>query len=151
MDWLLPPPNLPTLQPGETLYRWAGYVHARNAVLDPRELSRRLYDAPYAALLHDFPAHLDGLNIRLAGAVGNPGDLALSRTLLGHFLPPLAPQVAAELLSRTRVSAYSTIKFKLGIPASRIGGNHPLKACCSCISEDEVGTRCDGADAWRFP
>jgi transposase len=139
MDWLLPPPNLPTLQPGETLYSWAGYVYAKNAVLDPRELSRRLYGAPYAALLHDFPAHLDGLDIRLAGALGNPRDLALSRTLLGYFLPPLASQVAAELLSRTRVSAYSTIKFKLGIPASRVGGNHPLKACCSCISEDEVG------------
>ena len=138
MDWLLPPPNLPILQPGETLYSWSGYVHARNAVLDPRELSRRLFGAPYAALLHDFPAHLDGLDVRLAGALGSPRDLALSRTLLGYFLPPLAPLVAADVLSRTRVSAYSTIKFKLGIPASRVGGSHPLKACCSCISEDEL-------------
>jgi transposase len=138
MDWLLPPPNLPSLQPGETLYSWSGFVHARNAVLDPRELSRRLFGAPYAALLHDFPAHLDGFDVRLAGALGSPRDLALSRTLLGYFLPSLAPQVAADVLSRTRVSAYSTIKFKLGIPASRVGGSHPLKACCSCISEDEV-------------
>ncbi len=88
-----------------------------------------MFGAPYAALLHDFPAHLDGFDVRLAGALGSPRDLALSRTLLGYFLPSLAPQVAADVLSRTRVSAYSTIKFKLGITASRVGGSHPLKAC----------------------
>ncbi len=138
MDLLPSLPNLPALLPGETLYSWAGYAHARNAVLDPRELSRRLYGAPYAALLHDFPAHLDVLDARLDGALGSPRDLALRRTLLGYFLPPLIEQSAAVLLSRTRTSAYSTIKFKLGIPASRVGGSHPLKACCSCIAADEA-------------
>jgi len=135
--WPPPLPNLPTLFPDETLYSWAGFAHARNGVADVREFSRRLYGSPYTALLHDFPANLNTLDTKLDGSLGSPRTLALRHTLLGYFLPALPSDSAEAILRRTLAGAYSDIKFKLGIPASRVGGYHPLKACSACMEEDE--------------
>ena len=136
MTWPPPLPNLPKLLPGETLYSWSGFVHAENAVADCREMSRRLYGAPYSALLHDFPANLERLDRNLGGRLGPSRTLALRHTLLGYFLPAVSSLLAETILSRTLVGAYSDIKLKLGIPASRVGGAHPLKCCSACMEED---------------
>jgi hypothetical protein len=137
LGWPPPLPNLPTLFPDETLYSWAGFAHARNGVADVRETSRRLYGSPYSALLHDFPANLNMLDANLDGCLGSPRTLALRHTLLGYFLPASPCDSDDEILRRTLTGAYSDIKFKLGIPASRVGGYHPLKACRTCMEEDE--------------
>jgi hypothetical protein len=135
LDW--PLPNLPTLFSDETLYSWAGFAYARNGVADVREFSRRLYGSPYTALLHDFPANLNELDANLHGSLGPPRTLALRHTLLGYFLPAHLSESAEAILRRTLTGAYSDLKFKLGIPASRVGGYHPLKACSVCMEADE--------------
>ena len=137
LGWPPPLPNLPTLFPDETLYSWAGFAYARNGVADVREFSRRLYGSPYTALLHDFPANLNTLDANLDGSLGSPRTLALRHTLLGYFLPAAPSDSAEAILRRTLTGAYSDIKFKLGIPASRVGGYHPLKACRTCMEKDE--------------
>ena len=129
-------PNLRSILPGETLYSWAGYVHASNASADVRETSLGLYGTRYSALLHDFPAHVLALDRRLEGSLGDPRVLALQHTLLGYFTACLPKDEAEAILRATLSGSCSNIKTKLGIAASRVGGYHPLKACPKCISLD---------------
>lgn len=145
MTWLLPL-NLPSLLPGETLYSWNGFVHARNGIPDSRETSRRLTGSSSSALLHDFPARLAHLDEALEGALGPIRELALRHTLLGYFLPAIPSGDSEEILGRTLHGTYSDIKFKLGLPASKVGCYHPLKACFACIEEDE---RTHGRAYWH--
>ena len=128
--------NLPSLLPGETLYSWAGSVHAWNPSSDVRETSLGLYGTRHAALLHDFPTHVLELDRRMEGALGEPQTLALQRTLLGYFTACIPKAMAESILRSTLAGSCSDIKTKLGIPASRVGGYHPLKACVECIGKD---------------
>jgi Tn7-like transposition protein D/TniQ len=136
MDWL-PPPNLPILLGDETLYSWAGAVHAQNASADVRQTSHQLFGKPFAALLHDFPSHLSNLDEAVGGALGPTIELALRHTLLGYFLPTIPATFSSTILNKVCSGSYSTLKFKLGIAASQVGGYHPLKACRLCLEEDE--------------
>lgn len=138
MTWPPPLPNLPVLYKNETLYSWAGFVHAWNSNTDVRNTSRQLYGVPYAAQLHDFPSHLKVLDERLQHQLGSPRDLALGHTLLGYFLPNQEPTAAANILAAVYSASLSQMKFKLGIPASRVGGRHPLKGCQRCFDKDEA-------------
>ncbi len=138
MSWPPPLPNLPVLHPNETLYSWAGVVHAWNSNPDVRDTSRQLYGAPYAALLHDFPSRLNALDERLEHCLGSPRHLALCHTLLGYYLPIQDKPVASDILASVCTGSLSQLKYKLGITASRIGGHHPLKGCFRCFDEDET-------------
>jgi hypothetical protein len=99
-----------------------------------RETSRPLFGAP-RRLLHYFPSHLNAPVELTQRVLGSPCDLALQHTLLGYFLPTLSQEVATDILMSVQAGAESHLKFKLGIPASRVGGHHPLKGCARCFDE----------------
>lgn len=128
--------NLPCLLPNQTLYSWCGLVHAWNG-LSPVETSLRLFGSKHAALIHDFPSHLAGLQRSTRGCLGLTRTLALEHTLLGYFLPLAGTELVSTILSRTFHDAMPELKMVLGITASRIGGRHPLKGCTTCFQEDE--------------
>lgn len=140
------PPNSPVLYTDETLYSWAGTVHQMNPTPSALETSRRLYGAPYAALMHDFPSHLGELDRRMSGALGKPAALAARHTLLGYFLPAREASACAQIVSAVEVGALSSLKFRLGIAASRVGGHHPLKGCQRCFDAQEARV---GRAYWR--
>ena len=134
--------NLPILQPDETLYSWAGAVHLSNPTPDVRETSRRLYGAPFAALLHDFPSHLGALAENVGDKFGSSSTLALGHTLLGYFLSVRPHEFTTRILQATMDGGVGSLKFQLGIAASRVGGHHPLKGCPICFSRQiEEGGR----------
>lgn len=142
----LPPPNLPILLPDQLLYDWCGRVHHWNGNTAATDTSRQLFGAPYAALQHDFPAHLGELAARTDGRLAPISDLALRHTLLGYYLPFLSGELARELLKGAIHGAMPHIKLQLGLPASRLGADHPLKGCDDCFAEDEAG---DNPVHWR--
>jgi hypothetical protein len=139
-------PNSPVLNLDETLYSWAGAVHQMNPTPSALETSLRLYGAPYAALMHDFPSHLGELDRRFGGALGKPAALAARHTLLGYFLTAREDSVCAQIVSAVEVGALSSLKFRLGIAASRVGGHHPLKVCQRCFDAQEAR---GGRAYWR--
>jgi len=143
---LLRIPNLPTLFADETLYSWAGSVHLLNPTPDVLETSRRLYSAPYAALMHDFPSHLDALCRNVDGTLGEPTALALRHTLLGYFLTARPRYESDRILRAVESGPVSSLKFWLGIAASRVGGRHPLKGCPHCFDEQRAKL---GRAYWR--
>jgi hypothetical protein len=128
--------NLPLLKADETLYSWCGTVHSCNGNTNVLDTSRQLFGVPYAALLHDFPSHLATFDQRTLSQVGAPEDIALRHTLLGYYLPLISLDRAQQILSAIQIGGISHLKMSLGIPASRVGAAHPLKACEKCRAED---------------
>ena len=136
LESFFPPPNLPILLPNETLYSWYGHIHLWNGNASVLQTSLQLTDIRYSALLHDFPASLDTMIEKTGGIFNNPTELALRHTLLGYFLTFRSSEFGQEILQKVRLGSYQHLKYKLGIPASRIGAEHPLKCCPKCLSED---------------
>jgi len=128
--------TLPWLEDDQTLYSWCAHVHAMNGASDARTTSRALFGAPYAALCHDFPSRLSYLATHFPDAGFGEVELALRHTLLGYFLVLQPRAVAYRLLALVTDGSLPSIKMRLGITASRVGGHHPLKGCDACIVED---------------
>lgn len=137
----LPPPNLPTLRPDQTLYSWCGEVHRWNGNPIGIDTSLQLFGSPRAGFFHDFPAHLDALVERTAGAIGDTRTLACGHTLLGYYLPFVPTRRAQEMLAGVSESKLVRLKFHLALPKSGIGASHPLKGCDACFGEDESAGR----------
>jgi len=131
------PPNLPTIQPNETLYSWCATVHRRQVSGNAIATSRALFGSNHSALLHDFPAHLDELARRTAHGLGTTRSIALRHTLLGYFLAFVDGSRAEKLIQGVLTGAIPDLKMRLGIPASGIGGYHPLRCCKECIERDK--------------
>lgn len=127
---------LPSLDPRETLYSWCATVHRRSVSGNAILTSGRLFGSNHAGLLHDFPARLRDLTLRTEGRLGTPRELALKHTLLGYFLPFGFPKSAEALLAAVASGAVPDIKMRLGIPASGIGGYHPMRWCADCARRD---------------
>lgn len=127
---------LPLLLANETLYSWCGRAHQLSCSTSALQTSDRLFGAPYSALCHDFPAHLQTLTERTRGQLGASRDVALHHTLLGYFLPTADPRKAEEAIARVTDGSVPSLKMRLGITASRVGGLHPLKLCRDCTSEE---------------
>lgn len=134
-DW---PITLPALAQGETLYSWCGTFHRRALSGNALATSRLLFGTNYAALLHDFPARLGELEQRTQGAIGSAREIAQHHTLLGFFLPFLDAERAEAILSGVAAGSVPDLKMRLGIPASGVGGYHPLRCCQECIENDRV-------------
>jgi hypothetical protein len=98
--------------------------------------SQALFGKPNAARLHDFPGHLGELALRTEGLLGDPRQIALGHSLLGYFLAFTPADKSSRLLIETIKSSVSDIKMRLGIPASGVGGYHPLKCCQQCVQQD---------------
>jgi hypothetical protein len=130
-------PNLPTLHSDQTLYSWCGLTHHLNGASSVLATSRMLFDAPYAALCHDFPSHLHALSRNTNGLLGPIESVALRNTLLGYYLAIIGHDQSTKILEALIARSVPHIKMLLGITASRIGGHHPLKGCAECIQEDE--------------
>jgi hypothetical protein len=130
--------NLPALLPDQSLYGWCAMAHAWSGLGSVLETSEILFGNRYAALCHDFPTSLGHLDSATNHVLGDVALLASGRTLLGYFLPFLSPGAAEPILSRVIARSYPSLKMQLGITASRVGGNHPLKACRQCAAEDEA-------------
>lgn len=133
---------LPLLAPDETLYSWCAHVHALNGGGDPLATSRQLFGVPYAALCHDFPSWLARLSAYDPQAGLEIRNLALRHTLLGYFLASKSVSTASDTLHRVTVASLPSIKMRLGITASRVGGHHPFKACPECVQHDLDTTGC---------
>ena len=129
---------LPVLHENQTLYSWCGLTHALNGGTCVRTTSTMLFGAPYAALSHDFPSRLIFLEKSTGGTLGHLRAVALRNTLLGYYLAIVRRPRAEQVLGLLRTGAIPHLKMLLGITASRVGGNHPLKGCERCFAEDEA-------------
>lgn len=126
----------PQIEPEETLFGWTvAYSHLA-AITEPRDVSRRLCGHPAALLRHDFPGHLDDLCARLSGQLGTSEHLIENHTLLPYFAPFLKASVHASAINAMRTGTDLHLRRLMGLSASRLATDSPLKACPICIDND---------------
>lgn len=127
---------LPMFLPDETLYSLCARFHSMSGNRLASTTSCQLFGVRDAAMLHDFPAHLSTFEARTRGLLGNVFYLSHNRTLL-KFYAPYQPEkrinAGVEALAGAGIDR---LKFRLGLPSSRIGAAHPLKACVACMREE---------------
>ena len=133
--------HLPTLELEETLYSWCGTTHSRSGQASVRQTSQQLFGSDHAGRLHDFPSHLNTFHARTDGRFGEPRAIALSHSLLGYYLPFRPFEDGQRILNAVLAGSLPDIKMRLGIPASRFGGYHPLRYCSECVRTniDQIG------------
>lgn len=129
---------LPAFLRDETLYSWCCRYHQLSGNRLATDTSIELFGSRTAGLMHDFPPCLGNFVKQTNGRYGDVCAIAYQRTLLGFYAKFLTAEVAEKLVRDMKEGNISRMKFALGLPSSRIGAAHPLKACPVCIQEDEA-------------
>jgi hypothetical protein len=68
--------------------------------------------------------------------LGSSEGILRTRTLLPFYFPLRSATEVVEVVGQLRLDGIGGAKARLGIPASRFGAQHPLKACETCARED---------------
>lgn len=138
-DLLGAAPNfLPKLLPQETLYSWCSRYHRLSGNRLAGDTSLQLFGARTAGFWHDFPSRLAVLSAKTSGDLPDPRELALRHTLLGFYAPHRSQALMEEAVLAMSGESVRSLKFRLGLPASQVGADHPLKACPACMAQDKA-------------
>lgn len=92
-------------------------------------------DAP--SLLHDFPKNLSLLNDEAQRSWGNSEEIINYHSIVPIFFPFQSTERVEEIKEILQGSKFSSLKYRLGLITGRFGGSHPLKACLTCMKNDE--------------
>jgi len=130
------PKFMPEFFSDETLYSLCARYHHLSGNRLAATTSHQLFGVDNAAMLHDFPSHLSSFEVRTKGLLGNIAYLAHNRTLLKFYSPYQPAQRIIVAVEAMAGAGIKRLKFRLGLPSSRIGAAHPLKACFKCIQEE---------------
>lgn len=122
----------------ETLYSWCSRYHRLSGNECATDTSIQLFGSKTAGLMHDFPGGMGTFVARTESDYGDAHTLAYSRTLLGFYATFLTAELAEELARNMEEGSITRLKFRLGLPSSRLGAGHPLKACRACMQEDKA-------------
>lgn len=127
---------MPNFLPDETLYSLCARFHSLSGNRLAATSSRQLFGVATAAMLHDFPTNLSTFEMRTEGRLGDTLRLACERTLLGFYAPYQPQAKVITCINAMAGTDADRLKFRLGLPSSRIGATHPLKACAKCIQDE---------------
>ena len=141
------PAFLPSWLPGETLYSLCSRYHHLSGNRLAADTCLQLFTAQDAGFLHDFPSHLESFVARTQGVLGSVDVLARRHTLLGFYTPFRRERDVTEAISVMASDSVQDLKFRLGLPSSRVGADHPLKGCPACIESDR---RTEGVSYWHL-
>lgn len=131
---------LQRLFPDETLYSWCARYHRLSGNRLARDTSLQLFGSAAAGFWHDLPSHLGAFADRTSQKLGSAEDLCRRHTLLRYYIPFRSATLIQESIRAMTGNSVRDLKFRLGIPASRVGAKHPLKACPRCMDEDVTTT-----------
>ncbi|TKR57263.1 hypothetical protein D7I39_03070 [Allopusillimonas ginsengisoli] len=100
--------------------------------------ARQLFDHPQHGTQHDFPSRINIFIERMHGMFGtNAKALIYKHTILRFYLPWRHEQQAQAIVQAMCNGHVGKIKSLLGLPASRMRANHPLRACPVCMQSDK--------------
>lgn len=122
----------------ESLYGWCGRFHRLSGNVIPDATSRQLFGHPTAGLRHDFPSHLDHLQMVTRNLFGSVSDLIYQRTQFAFYAPFLDAQRGQAIVNAMRDRGHAGIQQSLGLTRSGLGPMAPLKACRACMEEDKA-------------
>lgn len=129
--------QLPSFLPGETLYNWCGRYHQLTGYAHATTTSNQLFTSRFSGLSHDFPNHIDTFTRRTGNHLGTNDSIVLERTLYPFYLPFIDSARSEKITRGALLGTKTHTKYLLGLPASRLGANHPLKGCETCWETDK--------------
>lgn len=140
-------PRIQSWLPNETLFSLASRQHVLSGNWSPSETCRQLFGHARNGCAHDFPSSLDALLNRTDGQLGSIEEIVYAHTMLPFYFTFRKDIDKRNALACVRAGGIAGLKARLGIPASRFGANHPLKACPVCMPVDANG---HGTSYWHL-
>ena len=123
--------HVPGFWEGESLYGWSSRLHALRGG-KARVTGRILYGREHACRQYDLPSGLGRLAQATAHKLGTAESILRERTVLAAYWPFASQGTRQAVLdAATDVSGLS-VTMALGLPASRLGAEHPLRYCAYC-------------------
>lgn len=122
--------------PDETLFSLCSRLHSISANGAAATTCLQVFGHARSGIAHDLPSRIDDFVSRSDGALGDSRAIIREHTLLSFYLPFLEPSAAEQAFKAMRGATIASLKMALGLPATRLRANHPLKACPSCMSSD---------------
>lgn len=142
------PQTLPLPLPSESLYSWCARFHRLSGNTNVRTTNRWLFGHPSNGLRHDFPTRLDYFSAVTREHLGPPPNVIYERTHFGLFAPFLNPAVRDQVVEAMCTPGSQSIRKRLGINRSGLGGATPWKICRHCLAEDQEKIPSGG---WHLP
>ncbi|WP_324779776.1 TnsD family Tn7-like transposition protein [Thiobacillus sedimenti] len=122
--------------PGETLYSLCSRYHTLSGNHLASTTCNQLFGHPRQGCAHDFPSRIRTFAERTRGQLGTAENIIRGRTLLPFYLPFQEAETARAAVATLAGSSIGSLKYQLGLTASRFRANHPLKICLDCYEED---------------
>jgi hypothetical protein len=136
--------HLPTWWEGESLYGWSARVHAERGG-KARVTGRLLFGREHACRMIDIPAGLGRLEEATSGKLGSTEEILRQRTVLAAHWPFASDSTRKMVLDAAADVIGIPIPMALGLPASKLGAEHPLRYCETCHREALAR---DGYSTW---
>ena len=131
------PVRLPsTWLPGESLFSLCSRYHRLSGNVLASTTCRELFGHARQGSAHDLPGRIEHFARIAEHALGSATDIIYKHTLLPFYLPFARADLADSSVEAMAGLSVAGLKFKLGLPASRMGANHVLKACVDCMFKD---------------
>lgn len=132
------PPVVETWLPGETLFSLVSRQHVLSVHAKPADTCLHWFGHSRIGSAHDLPARIANFTTQTKGRFGSTSSVIYKHTLLPYYLPFRSDRESANAIAAMSGESIGALKAQLGILATRFGAAHPLKACKSCIEQDEA-------------
>jgi hypothetical protein len=139
-------PAIASWLPDETAYSLACRQHVLAGSISCSATCAQVFGHARRGSAHDLPCNLDRFALYGGNRLGSAEDAAIDHTILPYYLVFQDLPVRRAAVHLTHGDDAGALKARLGIPSSRFGAGHPLKACPACMSEDE---RAHGVAYWH--
>jgi hypothetical protein len=110
-----------------------------------RTTGQVLFGREHASRLADFPSGLARLVQATGGALGSAEQILRQRTVLAAYWPFATAGTRKMVLAAATEGRQMPISMALGLPGSRMRGDHPLRYCEQCHQEALAS---DGYSTW---
>jgi hypothetical protein len=128
----------PTSFPDETLHSRLARYHLLSGNLDDRLTLQELFGSHTLIATSLLPSHLNALIQRLPVCMGATAESILQEgTIFPYYRPFLFKSSQVQrCLTSTQSTDARDLKIRLGMVASRLGGQNPFRFCNQCLAED---------------
>jgi hypothetical protein len=130
-------PQLPLREwlPDELLFSWPSRHHLVSGNAKPSATCLQLFGHRHRGSAHDFPSRIDEFVRRTGGRLGTAEAVIRDHTTLPFYLPFRSPLQATDAIAAMRGDGDS--RYSLWLLASRFRRQRTLKACCTCMENDQ--------------
>lgn len=131
----------------ETFYSICSRQHRYLSHLDTNSTLGWLYGNEYRTISHDFPSNFNSINSLVSATWGDALSIIFEHTIFTFFCPFQKELRIEDAVLVLKGPHLGSLKYRLGLLTGRFGAEHPLKACITCMEEDQAS---QGAAYWHL-